>query len=108
MRERGTQARTGSEYGTGTRGTGSQSEARGVMGRRKIEKNSSAFPLLPIIPRAPAPLFVLYFARATGDEAVVNLQFPQTIYQNLGRNISLAKRLERDNVPGQAGVHREE
>ena len=43
VRERGTQARTGSEYGAGTRGTGSQCEA--------------------------PPLFVLYFARATGDEA---------------------------------------
>ena len=31
MRERGTQARTGSEYGAGTRGTGSQCEARGLM-----------------------------------------------------------------------------
>ena len=38
----------------------------------------------------------------------VNLQFPQTIYQILGGNISLANRLERDNVPGQAGVFREE
>ena len=42
MRERGTQARTGSEYGAGTRGTGSQCEARGVMGRRKIENEKPA------------------------------------------------------------------
>ena len=37
MTESGTQARTGNEYGTGTRGTGSECEARGVMGRRKID-----------------------------------------------------------------------
>ena len=60
-RERATQARTGSEYGTGTRGTGRRCEARGVMGRRKIFLSSPSFP-------AP-PLFVLYFARATGEEA---------------------------------------
>ena len=61
MREHGTQARTGSKYGAGMCGTGSQCEARGVMGRRKIE----------ITPSFPASrLFVLDFARATGDEAV--------------------------------------
>ena len=42
VRESGTQARTGNEYGTGTRGTGSECEVRGVMGRRKIEKEKPA------------------------------------------------------------------
>ena len=67
VRKCGMQARTGSDYGAGTHGTGSQYKARGVMGRRKIEKASLflfslSFPM--------PPLFVLYFTRVTGDETV--------------------------------------
>ena len=59
--ESGTQARTGNEYGTGTRGTGSECEARGVMGRRKIEKEKLRFPAPPHHSPRPRPAFRFIF-----------------------------------------------
>ena len=86
VRESGTQARTGNEYGTGTRGTGSECEARGVMGRRKIELR---FPAPPH--HFPRPRSAFRFIFRAGDWGRGRVRSPCVTPRSRARAVSLSR-----------------